>query len=63
MERPGSRSATSAATGPTSEEVRRRRGGADEEHRLMETLQKTTDKHVAEVDRVGATKEQEVLEV
>ncbi len=37
--------------------------GADEEHRLMETLQKTTDKHVAEVDRVGATKEQEVLEV
>ena len=37
--------------------------GADEEHRLMETLQKTTDKHVAEVDRVGAAKEQEVLEV
>jgi ribosome recycling factor len=37
--------------------------GADEEHRLMEALQKTTDKHVAEVDRVGAAKEQEVLEV
>ena len=37
--------------------------GADEEHRLLETLQKTTDRHVAEVDRVGAAKEQEVLEV
>jgi ribosome recycling factor len=37
--------------------------GADEEHRLMETLQKTTDKHVADVDRVDAAKEQEVLEV
>ena len=37
--------------------------GADDERRLMETLQKTTDKHVAEVDRVGAAKEQEVLEV
>ena len=37
--------------------------GADEEHRLLETIQKTTDKHVAEVDRVGAAKEQEVLEV
>ena len=30
---------------------------------LLETLQKTTDRHVAEVDRVGAVKEQEVLEV
>ena len=37
--------------------------GADEEHRLLESLQKTTDRHVAEVDRVGAAKEQEVLEV
>jgi ribosome recycling factor len=37
--------------------------GADEEHRLLETLQKTTDRHVADVDRVGAAKEQEVLEV
>jgi ribosome recycling factor len=37
--------------------------GTDENHRLMETLQKTTDRHVAEVDRVGAAKEQEVLEV
>jgi ribosome recycling factor len=37
--------------------------GADEERRLMDDLQKTTDRHVAEVDRVGAAKEQEVLEV
>ena len=32
-------------------------------HREAETLQKTTDRHIAEVDRRGATKEQEVLEV
>jgi ribosome recycling factor len=37
--------------------------GTDDAHRLMETLQKTTDRHIAEVDRVGAAKEQEVLEV
>ena len=37
--------------------------GTDEEHKLLESLQKTTDRHVAEVDRVGAAKEQEVLEV
>jgi ribosome recycling factor len=37
--------------------------GADEEHRLLDALQKTTDRHVADVDRVGAAKEQEVLEV
>ena len=37
--------------------------GTDEGHRLHETLQKTTDRHIAEVDRVGAAKEQEVLEV
>jgi ribosome recycling factor len=37
--------------------------GADEEHRLLESLQKTTDRYVAEVDRLGAAKEQEVLEV
>jgi ribosome recycling factor len=37
--------------------------GADEERRLLDTLQKTTDRYVAEVDRVGAAKEQEVLEV
>ena len=37
--------------------------GADEERRLMEELQRTTDRYVGEVDRVGAAKEQEVLEV
>jgi ribosome recycling factor len=37
--------------------------GTDEGHKLLESLQKTTDRHVAEVDRVGAAKEQEVLEV
>jgi ribosome recycling factor len=37
--------------------------GTDEVHRLLETIQKTTDRHIAEVDRVGGVKEQEVLEV
>ena len=37
--------------------------GTDEAHRLLETLQKTTDRHLADVDRVGGAKEQEVLEV
>jgi ribosome recycling factor len=37
--------------------------GADEEHKLLDSLQKTTDRYVTEVDRVGAVKEQEVLEV
>ena len=37
--------------------------GADEGHRQLDALQKTTDRHVAEVDRLGAVKEQEVLEV
>lgn len=37
--------------------------GADDTHRLLDTLQKTTDVHIAEVDRLGAAKEQEVLEV
>ena len=37
--------------------------GTDEEHKLLDSLQKTTDRYVAEVDRVGAAKEQEVLEV
>jgi len=37
--------------------------GTDEAHRQLETLQKTTDRFVGEVDRVGAAKEQEVLEV
>src|SRR5512147_3209947 len=33
--------------------------GTDEHHRLQEVLQKTTDRHIAEVDRVGGVKEQE----
>src|SRR6187397_2953650 len=33
--------------------------GTDEEHKLLDSLQKTTDRYVAEVDRVGAAKEQE----
>jgi ribosome recycling factor len=37
--------------------------GADEIHREMETLQRVTDRHIAEVDRIGSHKEQEVLEV
>ncbi len=37
--------------------------GADEVHRLLDAIQKTTDSHIAEVDRLGAAKEQEVLEV
>jgi ribosome recycling factor len=37
--------------------------GADDAHRQLEALQKTTDRFVAEVDRVGGSKEQEVLEV
>jgi ribosome recycling factor len=37
--------------------------GTDEAHRVHEAIQQATDRHIAEVDRVGATKEQEVLEV
>jgi ribosome recycling factor len=37
--------------------------GADESHRVLEQLQRTTDRHVAEVDRAGEAKEGEVLEV
>jgi len=37
--------------------------GTDEVHRLLETIQKTTDRHIADIDRVGGVKEQEVLEV
>ena len=37
--------------------------GTDEGRKLLEELQRTTDRHVADVDRVGAAKEQEVLEV
>ena len=35
----------------------------DEVHRLLEQLQRTTDRHIADVDRLGAIKEREVLEV
>ncbi len=37
--------------------------GADEVRRQLEQLQKITDRVVADVDRVGGAKEQEVLEV
>jgi len=37
--------------------------GADEARKDLEQVQRITDKHVADVDRVGATKEQEILEV
>jgi ribosome recycling factor len=37
--------------------------GADDAHRQLDLLQKTTDRHVAEVDRRGTAKEEEVLEV
>ena len=37
--------------------------GTDEGHRQLETLQRTTDRHIADVDQLGAAKEQEVLEV
>jgi len=37
--------------------------GTDETHRELELLQRTTDRHIAEVDRLGTVKEQEVLEV
>ena len=37
--------------------------GTDESHRQLETLQKTTDRHIADVDRLGMIKEQEILEV
>ena len=37
--------------------------GTDEAHRFLDALQKTTDRHIADIDRVGAAKEREVLEV
>jgi ribosome recycling factor len=37
--------------------------GTDEARRQLEALQKTTDRFVGEVDRLGGVKEQEVLEV
>jgi ribosome recycling factor len=37
--------------------------GADASHRELEALQRLTDRYVADVDRIGGLKEQEVLEV
>ena len=37
--------------------------GTDEAHRQLEHLQRTTDRWIGEIDRVGAAKEQEVMEV
>jgi ribosome recycling factor len=37
--------------------------GSDEAHRQLDQLQKTTDRWIAEVDRLGGVKEQEVMEV
>jgi ribosome recycling factor len=37
--------------------------GSDEAHRSLDTVQKLTDRYVADVDRIGSAKEQEVLEV
>ena len=37
--------------------------GTDESHRQLEQLQKLTDRWVGEIDRLGAGKEQEVMEV
>jgi len=37
--------------------------GADEARRQLDQLQKTTDRWIGEVDRLGAVKEQEVMEV
>jgi ribosome recycling factor len=37
--------------------------GTDEAHRESETLQRVTDRHIADVDKAGGQKEQEVLEV
>jgi ribosome recycling factor len=37
--------------------------GTDDAHRQVEALQRTTDRHIAEVEQRGSAKEQEVLEV
>ncbi len=37
--------------------------GSDESHRQLDQLQRTTDRWIGEVDRLGAVKEQEVMEV
>jgi ribosome recycling factor len=37
--------------------------GVDDAHRQLDALQRTTDRFIGEVDRLGGVKEQEVLEV
>ena len=37
--------------------------GADDARRQLDQLQKTTDRWIGEVDRLGEAKEQEVMEV
>jgi ribosome recycling factor len=37
--------------------------GADESRRSLDNVQKLTDRYIADVDRLGQAKEQEVLEV
>jgi len=37
--------------------------GADEAHRMLDAVQKMTDRHIDEIDQLGAHKEHEVLEV
>jgi ribosome recycling factor len=37
--------------------------GTDDARRALEQLQRITDRVIADVDRIGAVKEQEVLEV
>jgi len=37
--------------------------GADDAHRQLDQLQKTTDRWIGEIDRLGTAKEQEVMEV
>ena len=37
--------------------------GSDDAHRQLDQLQRLTDRFVADVDRLGTAKEQEVMEV
>ncbi len=37
--------------------------GTDEARRELDSLQKITDQHIADVDKIGAAKEQEIMEV
>jgi ribosome recycling factor len=57
------RNARRDAADSLKKEERDGEAGSDEVHRQLDTLQKTTDRHIADVDRVGGEKEQEVLEV